>query len=43
MKEENYTSNPHMGRTSCTEPQCLYTGALYLYLTYTLCQSEILG
>jgi len=21
-----------MGRTACTEPQCLYTGALYLYL-----------
>jgi hypothetical protein len=22
-----------MGRTACTEPQCLYKGALYLYLT----------
>jgi hypothetical protein len=22
-----------MGRTDCTEPQCLYKGALYLYLT----------
>jgi len=21
-----------MGRTVCTEPQCLYKGALYLYL-----------
>jgi len=21
-----------MGRTTCTEPQCLYKGALYLYL-----------
>ena len=21
-----------MGRTACTEPQCLYNGALYLYL-----------
>jgi len=21
-----------MGRTACTEPQCLYKGALYLYL-----------
>jgi hypothetical protein len=20
-----------MGRTACTEPQCLYKGALYLY------------
>ena len=23
-----------MGRTACTEPQCLYNGALYLYLIY---------
>ena len=23
-----------MGRTACTEPQCLYKGALYLYLLY---------
>ena len=22
-----------MGRTACTEPQCLYKGALYLYQT----------
>jgi len=21
-----------MGRTACTEPQCLYKGALYLYM-----------
>ena len=21
-----------MGRTACTEPQCLYKGALYLYI-----------
>ena len=28
----NYTSTPPMGRTACTEPQCLYNGALYLYL-----------
>ena len=27
-----YTSTPPMGRTTCTEPQCLYNGALYLYL-----------
>jgi len=27
-----YTSIPPMGRTACTEPQCLYNGALYLYL-----------
>ena len=25
-----------MGRTACTEPQCLYKGALYLYLTVEL-------
>jgi hypothetical protein len=29
----SYTSTPPMGRTTCTEPQCLYKGALYLYLT----------
>ena len=23
-----------MGRTACTEPQCLYKGDLYLYLIY---------
>ena len=27
-----YTSTPPVGRTACTEPQCLYNGALYLYL-----------
>jgi len=25
-----------MGRTACTESQCLYKGALYLYLTSTM-------
>jgi hypothetical protein len=25
-----------MGRTACREPQCLYKGALYLYLTVEL-------
>ena len=25
-----------MGRTACTEPQCLYKGALYLYLVSIL-------
>ena len=29
-----HTSTPPMGRTACTEPQCLYRGALYLYLLY---------
>jgi len=32
MKEYSYTSTPPMGHTACTEPQCLYKGALYLYL-----------
>jgi len=27
-----YTSTPRVERTACTEPQCLYNGALYLYL-----------
>jgi len=26
----SYTSTPPMGRTACTEPQCLYKDALYL-------------
>ena len=31
MKGKSYTSTPPMGRTACTEPQCLYKGSLYLY------------
>ena len=27
-----YTSTPPMSRTACTESQCMYKGALYLYL-----------
>ena len=27
-----YTSTPLTDRTACTEPQCLYNSALYLYL-----------
>ena len=34
MKGQSYTSTPPMGCTACTEPQCLYKGAFYLYLTY---------
>ena len=30
MKGYSYTSTPPMGRTTCTEPQCLNKGALYL-------------
>jgi len=29
-----YTFIPPMDRTACTEPQCLYNGALYLYLYF---------
>jgi hypothetical protein len=30
-----------MGRTACTEPQCLYKGVLYLYLyPYNLCDED---
>jgi len=32
-KEYSYISTPPMGHTACTEPQCLYNGALYLSLT----------
>jgi hypothetical protein len=34
MKEYSYTFTPPMGRTAFTEPQCLYKGALYLYLPF---------
>jgi hypothetical protein len=30
MKEQSYTSTPPMGRTACTEPQCLYSRAIPL-------------
>jgi hypothetical protein len=31
-KGHSYTSIPPMGHTACTEPQCLYNGALYCFL-----------
>ena len=37
MKGQSYISTPPMGRTACTEPQCLYKGDLYLQLTAVLC------
>jgi hypothetical protein len=40
MKEYRYTSTPPVGRTACTEPQCLYKGDLYLY---TVSGTEILS
>ena len=43
MKECSYTSTPPMGRTACTEPQCLYKGDLYLYLiNVTILEKKIL-
>ena len=41
-KEYRYTSTPPMGRMSCTEPQCLYKGALHLLL-YATNESIILN
>jgi hypothetical protein len=32
MTEYSYTSTPPMGRTACTEPQCLHKGALKKYI-----------
>jgi len=34
VKEYSYTSTPLMGRTACTEPQCLYKGDLYLFYRF---------
>ena len=31
-----------MGRTACTEPQCLYKGVIYLYITYVFNTSLLL-
>ena len=42
MKEQSYASTPPMGHMDCTEPQCLYKGALDLYF-FTLKLSEISG
>jgi len=30
-KEQSYTSTPPVGRTTCSKPQCLYKGGLYLF------------
>ena len=37
----SYTSTPPMGRATCTEPQCLYNGALHLYLYLILFRAVI--
>ena len=36
-----YTSTPPLGRKACTEPQCLYNGALYLFYYTVLFASRI--
>ena len=41
VKKENYTSTPPMCRTACIESQCLYKGALYLYI-HTKIQKQYL-
>ena len=35
MKEQSYTSTPPMGRTACTEPQCLYRASVPVQYSYT--------
>ena len=35
-KEYSYTSTPPMGRTACTEPQCLYSRAIPLLPLWTV-------
>jgi len=35
-KEQSYTSTSSMGRAACTDPQCLYKGALYLTLHHLI-------
>jgi hypothetical protein len=40
MKELSYTSTPPMGRSACTEPQCLYNGALHLYYSMNPGEAE---
>jgi len=37
----SYTSTPPMDRTACTEPQCLYKVALYLYFTSNYLEREM--
>ena len=35
IKAYSYTSTPPMGCMACTEPQCLYKGAIYLYFYHS--------
>ena len=36
----SYTSTPPVGRTACTEPQCLYKGADYLTFFYLMINKQ---
>ena len=38
-KGQSYTCTTPTGRTACTEPQCLYKGALYLFTPCNIQQS----
>ena len=40
-KEYSYTSTPPTGRTACTEPQCLYKGALYFFYYFKLAKPTL--
>jgi hypothetical protein len=43
VKGYSYTFTPSMGCTACTEPQCLYKGAIYLYIfTMQICIQKFL-
>ena len=43
MKEWSCNSTPPVGRTTCTEPQCPYKGALYLLFTFELYYPGVLN
>jgi len=40
MKEYSYTSTPPMGRTACTEPQCLYLFTVHLDIIKVLLPTD---
>jgi hypothetical protein len=43
MKEKSYASTPPMGRTACTETQCLYKGDLYFTNLMMVNRSDVLA
>ena len=43
MKGYSYTSIPPMGRTACTDPQCLYKGALIIIIIIITMRGSNLG